>query len=62
MEWLIISETRQEAFCSEPCFVILERKSIMKKVILFVRDSSMITGTWLDRHGVPGLIWYNEWH
>ena len=22
--------------------------------------SSMITGTWSDRHGVPGFIWYNE--
>lgn len=22
--------------------------------------SSMITGTWPDRHGVPGFIWYNE--
>lgn len=25
-----------------------------------VATSSMITGTWPDRHGVPGFIWYNE--
>jgi Uncharacterized proteins of the AP superfamily len=25
-----------------------------------VATSSMITGTWPDRHRVPGFIWYNE--
>jgi len=25
-----------------------------------VATSSMITGSWPDRHGVPGFIWYNE--
>lgn len=25
-----------------------------------VATSSMITGTWPDRHGVPGFIWFNE--
>lgn len=25
-----------------------------------VATSSMITGTWPDRHGVPGFIWYND--
>ncbi|HWQ43047.1 MAG TPA: alkaline phosphatase family protein, partial [Desulfosporosinus sp.] len=25
-----------------------------------VATSSMITGVWPDRHGVPGFIWYNE--
>jgi hypothetical protein len=25
-----------------------------------VATSSMITGAWPDRHGVPGFIWYNE--
>jgi hypothetical protein len=25
-----------------------------------VATSSMITGTWSDRHAVPGFIWYNE--
>lgn len=25
-----------------------------------VATSSMITGTWPDRHGVPGFIWYNQ--
>ncbi|SDG11953.1 alkaline phosphatase family protein [Desulfosporosinus hippei] len=25
-----------------------------------VATSSMITGTWPDRHGVPGFIWYNH--
>jgi arylsulfatase A-like enzyme len=25
-----------------------------------VATSSIITGTWPDRHGVPGFIWYNE--